>query len=364
MRIFVSGSIAYDYIMVFPGRFRDHILPDRMHVLSVSFLVDSLQRRRGGTGANIAYNLALLGQRPVLVATVGEDFSEYRDWLGSVGVDCSAIKVIPNEHTASCFINTDLQDNQISAFYPGAMAQAATVSLHDIGVTTEDLVIIAPNDPKAMGRYAAECTAAGIPYLYDPSMQLPRMDRAELEEGCRGAKALAGNDYEFGLMAEKLGLSEPELRRRTPITVMTRGEAGALITFDGQEHEIPPAQPTKVVDPTGEETPFRRVRDGHESRALVAGRWPHRSLDGRLRHRTSWNPGAQILDPGICCPLPPELRTVERDRFATDGCPGQQAVNRVQPVSSYRGSGGTEGCHASVPTGPRADFSAGASGRA
>ena len=257
MRIFVSGSIAYDYIMVFPGRFRDHILPDRMHVLSVSFLVDSLQRRRGGTGANIAYNLALLGERPVLVGTVGEDFSEYRDWLGSAGVDCSAIKVIPNEHTASCFINTDLQDNQISAFYPGAMAQAATISLHDIGVTPEDLVIIAPNDPKAMARYAAECTAGGIPYLYDPSMQLPRMDRAELEEGCTGAKVLAGNDYEFGLMAEKLGLSEPELRRRTPITVMTRGEAGALITVDGQEHEIPPAQPAKVVDPTGAGDAFR-----------------------------------------------------------------------------------------------------------
>ena len=119
MRIFVSGSIAYDYIMVFPGRFRDHILPDRMHVLSVSFLVDSLQRRRGGTGANIAYNLALLGERPVLVGTVGDDFGEYRDWLDGVGVDCSAIKVIAGEHTASCFINTDLQDNQISAFIPG-----------------------------------------------------------------------------------------------------------------------------------------------------------------------------------------------------------------------------------------------------
>ena len=150
MRIFVSGSIAYDYIMVFPGRFRDHILPDRMHVLSVSFLVDSLQRRRGGTAANIAYNLALLGERPVVVGTVGDDFGEYRNWLDNVGVDCSAIKVISGEHTASCFINTDLQDNQISAFYPGAMAQAATVSLHEVGVTPADLVIIAPNDPKAI----------------------------------------------------------------------------------------------------------------------------------------------------------------------------------------------------------------------
>jgi adenosine kinase len=257
MRIFVSGSIAFDYIMVFPGRFRDHILPDRMHVLSVSFLVDSLERRRGGTAANICYNLALLGDRPMLVGTVGDDFGDYRAWLDTAGVDCSAVKVIKGEHTASCFINTDLQDNQITAFYPGAMAHAATISLHEAGATPTDMVIIAPNDPKAIARCASECTSAGIPYLYDPCMQLPRMNRTELEEGCKGAKVLAGNDYEFGLMAEKLGLSEAQLRRLTPVTVMTRGEAGALITADGQEHEIPPAKPEKVVDPTGAGDAFR-----------------------------------------------------------------------------------------------------------
>ena len=124
--------------------------------------------------------------------------------------------MIADEHTASCFINTDLQDSQISAFYPGAMTQASTVSLHDLNAGPDDIVIIAPNDPKAIARYTEECTAAGIPYLYDPSMQLPRMDRAELENGCKGAKVLAGNDYEFGLMAEKMGLSEPELRRGCP----------------------------------------------------------------------------------------------------------------------------------------------------
>ena len=131
MRIFVTGSIAFDYIMVFPGRFRDHILPDKMHVLSVSFLVDSLTRRRGGTGANIAYNLALLGERPVLVGTVGEDFAEYRAVArGPRASTTAASRSIAGEHTASCFINTDLQDNQITAFYPGAMAHAASISLH------------------------------------------------------------------------------------------------------------------------------------------------------------------------------------------------------------------------------------------
>jgi adenosine kinase len=257
MRILVPGSIAYDYIMVFPGRFRDHILPDKMHVLSVSFLVDSLTRRRGGTGANISYNLGLLGEKPLLVGAVGEDFAEYREWLASRGVDCRAVKVVADEHTASCFINTDLQDNQITAFYPGAMAHASSLSLAAAGATADDVVVIAPNDPKAMNQYAAECIAARIPYLYDPSMQLPRLERAELEKGCRGAFVLAGNDYEFAMMADKLEITEIELRRLVPITVMTRGEAGALITAHDKEFEIPPAKPERVVDPTGAGDAFR-----------------------------------------------------------------------------------------------------------
>jgi adenosine kinase len=257
MRIFVTGSIAYDYIMVFPGRFRDHILPDKMHVLSVSFLVDSLTRRRGGTGANISYNLGLLGERPLLVGTVGGDFTEYRDWLESHGVDCRAVKVITDEHTASCFINTDLQDNQITAFYPGAMAHASALSLIEAGATKSDMVVIAPNDPKAMDQYTHECIKAAVPYLYDPSMQLPRLECAELEKGLRGARVLAGNDYEFGMMAEKLRISETELRRLVPITVMTRGEAGALITADQEEFEIPAAKPNQVLDPTGAGDAFR-----------------------------------------------------------------------------------------------------------
>ena len=257
MRIFVTGSIAFDYIMVFPGRFRDHILPEKMHVLSVSFLVDSLTRLRGGTGANISFNLGLLGERPVLVGSVGEDFSEYRAWLEGHGVDCSAIRVVSGDHTASCFINTDLQDNQITAFYPGAMVKAASISVAGTGVSSHDLVLIAPNDPAAMNRYAAECIEAGVPYLYDPSMQLPRLEKADLEAGCRGARILAGNDYEFGMMADKLGVAEAELRRIAPVTVMTRGEAGALITAGAEEFEIPPAIPSDVVDPTGAGDAFR-----------------------------------------------------------------------------------------------------------
>ena len=257
MRIIVTGSIAYDYVMVFPGQFQDHILPEKMHVLSVSFLVDSMKRLHGGTAPNIAYNMALLGERPEVVGTVGQDFADYRTWLADRGVVTDGIKVIADDFTASCFINTDLKHNQITAFYPGAMKHAATIKLADLGLTATDLVLIAPNAPDAMAGYAKECTELGIPYLYDPSMQAPRMSAEELEAGFAGAKVLTGNDYEFGMMAEKLGISEPELRNRVPITVVTKGEAGALITVNGQEYEIPPAKPHAVVDPTGAGDAFR-----------------------------------------------------------------------------------------------------------
>jgi adenosine kinase len=257
MKIYVTGSIAFDYIMVFPGKFRDHILADKMHVLSVSFLVDSLTQLRGGTGANIAYSLALLGMNPVLVGSVGKDFADYSAWLKDAGVDLSGVKTVDDLHTASCFINTDLEDNQITAFYPGAMGHAAGISLRKLGAGKDDLVIIAPNDPTAMCNYAAECAEAGIPYLYDPSMQIPRLTAEQLEAGCKGARILAGNDYEFGMLAEKMGITENELRRRVPITVMTRGEAGALVTVEGEEFSIPSAKPAAVVDPTGAGDAFR-----------------------------------------------------------------------------------------------------------
>ena len=165
MRIIVTGSIAFDYIMVFPGEFQDHILPEKMHILSVSFLVDSMKRQHGGTAPNIAYNLALLGERPEVVGTVGTDFAEYRAALESKGVKTQGIKIIEGDFTASCFINTDLKHNQITAFYPGAMRHASSLSVKDMGLGKDDLVLIAPNDPAAMAGHAEECTALGIPYL-------------------------------------------------------------------------------------------------------------------------------------------------------------------------------------------------------
>jgi adenosine kinase len=257
MRIVVTGSVAYDYLMSFPGKFGEHIVPEKVHVLSVSFLVDSMKKQRGGTAANIAYTLALLGERPEVVAAVGEDFDEYRRWLEGHGVDTAGMVEVPGEFTSSCFINTDLDNNQITAFYSGAMTQAHTLTLDGLGLGPDDLVVISPNDPRAMASFAAECTRMGIPYLYDPSMQAPRMTADELRDGFKGARILTGNDYEFGMMAEKLGTTEEALRGLVPVCVVTRGGDGASIYADGREHRIPPARPREVVNPTGAGDAFR-----------------------------------------------------------------------------------------------------------
>ena len=254
MRIVVTGSLAYDYIMNFPGYFKDHILPDKVHMLSVSFLVDSMRRMRGGVAGNIAYTLALLGERPLVVATAGQDFGEYRAWMEQQGIDASGIKLIDDEFTASCFINTDKSNNQIVAFYTGAMAQSKHLSLLDFGLGANDMVIISPTDPDAMSRYAEECRTHSIPFLFDPGKQTPRLDGEQILAGLTGASVLVGNDYEFGMMAQKTGKSEAELIASAPLTVVTRGEQGSTIytsQTNGQGLHIPVAPIADVVDPTG-----------------------------------------------------------------------------------------------------------------
>jgi adenosine kinase len=256
VRIVVTGSLAYDYIMNFPGYFKDHILPDRVHMLSVSFLVDSMRRMRGGVAGNIAYNLALLGDRPLVFATAGHDFGEYRAWLSNHGVDVSGIQVIDHEFTSSCFFNTDQANNQIVAFYAGAASHARHLSLADIGLTHNDLVIISPTDPEAMSRHAEECHAMGIPFVFDPGKQTPRLTGEQIVRGLRGAHVLVGNDYEFAMMAQQTGLSEQELIESTPLTVITRGAQGSTISVaatDGTRStiEVPIAPVREVLDPTG-----------------------------------------------------------------------------------------------------------------
>ena len=254
VRIVVTGSLAYDYIMDFPGNFKDHVLPDKAHMLTVSFLVDSMRRMRGGVAGNIAYSLALLGERPLVLASAGEDFGEYREWMERRGIDASGIVEIEDEFTASAFINTDKANNQIVAFYPGAMAQAKNLSLLDLGLGADDLVVISPTDPEAMSRYADECRQLEVPFLFDPGKQTPRLEGDDILTGMTGASTLIGNDYEFAMMAQKTSRTEEELISATPLTVVTRGEQGSTIytaEADGEEVEIPIAPVTDVVDPTG-----------------------------------------------------------------------------------------------------------------
>jgi adenosine kinase len=252
VRIVVTGSLAYDYIMDFPGYFKDHILPEKVHMLTVSFLVDSMRRMRGGVAGNIAYSLALLGERPAVVATAGEDFSEYRNWMLRHGIDADGIVEIADEFTASCFINTDKANNQIVAFYTGAMARSKDLSLEGMDLGADDLVVISPTDPDAMSRYADECRRMAVPFLFDPGKQTPRLDSEQILAGLTGASVLVGNDYEFAMLAKKIGWSEQDLIASAPLTVVTRGEQGSTIyCADGSEVEIPIAPVSEVRDPTG-----------------------------------------------------------------------------------------------------------------
>ncbi len=252
MSIVVTGSIAYDYIMSFPGYFREHILPEKIESLSVSFLVDSMHKRRGGCAPNIAYSLALLGERPRVMGIVGQDFAEYRAWLEEQGIDTSMIKEIEGEFTASYFVSTDQENNQIASFYTGAMAQAHTLSFKDQDYSTIKIAIISPNDPRAMVQYARECQDLGIPYIYDPSQQIVRLSGEELREGVRGARMLVLNEYEYEMFRKKTGLSEAEILTLTPTIVVTRGERGStVITLDCEPEDLiglPDASGLKVID--------------------------------------------------------------------------------------------------------------------
>lgn len=252
MRIVVTGSLAFDYIMDFPGNFKDHMLMEKAHVLSVSFLVDSMRKMRGGVAGNIAYNLALLGERPLLVGAAGRDFGEYGALLGADGVDTSGVTIIEHEFTSSCFINTDMANNQIVAFYAGAMGHDHYYSLAERGVGGDDLVLISPTSPEAIERFALECQEQGVGYIFDPGKQVPRLEAEHLRIGLRGARVLVGNDYEFGMMARKLAISEAELIASTPLTMVTRGGEGSQLYRDGRlVAEVPIAPVSEVKDPTG-----------------------------------------------------------------------------------------------------------------
>jgi adenosine kinase len=256
MNIVVTGSIAIDYLMTFRGRFRDHILPDQLDRLSLSFLVEDMDRHRGGIAANIAYTLGLLGERPIIMATVGEDFEEYRQWLEDHGVDTSAVRVIPGVFTASFFVNTDEMNAQIASFYTGAMAMSSQLHFVDLEFVP-DLAIISPNDPAAMIQYVHECQSLAIPYLYDPSQQIVSLEPDVLVEGIEGCKGLMANDYEIGLILDKTGLKLEEICALSEFTIVTLGENGIDLHSNDGTVRIPAIPPDVLIDPTGVGDAFR-----------------------------------------------------------------------------------------------------------
>ncbi len=251
MKIVVTGSIAFDYLMTFPGNFMEHVKPDKLQKLSLSFLVDHMNRQRGGCAANIAYTLALLGERPVVMGTAGQDFGDYREWLEDHDIDTSAIREIPEVFTASFFVTTDMAQNQIASFYTGAMTYSRDLTFAELGYPV-DLTIVAPNDPEAMVNYPKECKLLGIPYIYDPSQQVVRMTPLALQEGVQGADVLIVNDYEYELLKERTEMSDEEIRDAVQrAVIVTRGAEGSRIWAEGESYEVPVVVPRQILDPTG-----------------------------------------------------------------------------------------------------------------
>ena len=249
MKILICGSLAYDTIMVFPDQFKNHILADKIHKLSVAFLVPEMRREFGGTAGNIGYNLQLLDGQPQIMATVGDDFAPYQAWLAQNNIDQQHIKTIAGTYTAQAFITTDMDDNQITAFHPGAMQHAHANSAKDAKETV--LAIIAPDGRDAMFQHAKECHEAGIPFMFDPGQGLPMFNGEELMHFIDMADYLAVNDYESQVIQDKTGLTLEQLAGKVKALIVTLGSEGSHIYADGQRHEIPCVKADKVVDPTG-----------------------------------------------------------------------------------------------------------------
>jgi adenosine kinase len=256
VRIAVTGSIATDHLMTFPGRFVEQLLPDQLASLSVSFLVEDLDVRRGGVAANITFGMGVLGLAPLLVGAVGSDFAEYRAWLERHGVDTSGVRVSELRHTARFVCTTDADNNQIASFYPGAMSEAREIELAGLGPI--DLVVISPNDPAAMLRHTEECRDRGIAFVADPSQQLSSLDGDQVRSLVDGAEWLLTNAYEAALIEHKTGWSSDEVLARVGSRVTTHGADGTVVTSrDSEPVKVPVVAPRSVADPTGAGDAFR-----------------------------------------------------------------------------------------------------------
>jgi adenosine kinase len=256
MQILISGSLAYDRIMDFPGKFSDHILADKIHILNVCFVVNGLTEKFGGTAGNIAYTLALLGERPLILATAGNDFGRYEDWLRKHDLPLDGIRVIHQELTAGAYITTDMADNQITGFNPGAMKYPSLYKV-DQAQLPDKLAIVAPGNVEDMVKYSLSYKEHKIPYIFDPGQQITSLSADQLTMIVSGAKLLIANDYELEMMMQKTGLTKEELLKRTEVIISTLGENGSLIINARGETKIGVAKPSKVLDPTGAGDAYR-----------------------------------------------------------------------------------------------------------
>ena len=257
MSIYVSGSLAFDRIMTFPGNFQDHILMDKLHMINVSFMVDGMDERRGGCAGNIAYSLALLGEKPLIVAAAGRDFVPYAEALDKLGLPLDGIRRDADIFTALCYITTDMNSNQITGFYPGAMTLPADYAFPGLD-PEHDMAIVSPGNVEDMRRLPSFYKEKGMPYIYDPGQQLPVLSGPDLLAAIEGSLACITNDYELNMICKATGKSEDELLGRTLWLVTTLGAEGALVRgADGTEVRIPPAPPTNVTDPTGAGDAYR-----------------------------------------------------------------------------------------------------------
>jgi adenosine kinase len=249
MSAIISGSVAFDTIMVFQDRFRNHILPEQVHILNVSFMVPKLRREFGGCAGNIGYNLKLLGEDPKVLATVGADIGTYADWMKSYGIDQSHIHTMHEHYTAQAYITTDIDDNQITAFHPGAMGEA-----HKVDVPTNigaKVGVVAPNGPEGMVKHARQFVEAGIPFIFDPGQAMPAFDGDQLREFIDGATWVAVNDYESQMLMERTHLKLEEIAEKVDALICTRGSEGSYIYTGGKVIHVPAAPISQVADPTG-----------------------------------------------------------------------------------------------------------------
>ncbi|MDQ7781376.1 MAG: carbohydrate kinase family protein [Desulfomonilaceae bacterium] len=256
MHIFVSGSLAYDRIMDFPEKFSDHILPDKIHILNVCFLVNGIQEQFGGTAGNIAYNLALLGEKPTILACVGKDFDSYESWLKGLGLPLDGIRRVPEEFTAGAYITTDQADNQITGFNPGAMKYPCLYQI-DGAAPDETIAIVAPGNTDDMLTYSRIYKRKDIPYIFDPGQQVPVLSAENIVEMITGSKLFISNDYELEMVMRATGLQQSDILQRTQAIVTTLGERGAVIRTREDEQRVASARPREVKDPTGAGDAFR-----------------------------------------------------------------------------------------------------------